>query len=126
MTNRMAVPNVVERKTLDYIPDYIHRHVGKVVSFNRTLGGKIKKGIGIWNKNQMMSIFQFYLYIAGSLHVSGPQAHPQESSHSCSHNHWFGVCTALAVCSVCWPCMKKFWSLNFTSSDKFQMTATVE
>ena len=38
--------------------------------------------------------------IAGSLHVSGPQAHPQESSHSCSHNHWFSVCTALAVCPV--------------------------
>ena len=54
----------------------------------------------IWNKNQMMSLFQFYLYIAGSLHVSGPQAHPQGSSHSCSHNHWFSVCTALAVCSV--------------------------
>ena len=47
-----------------------------------------------------MSLFQFYLYIAGSLHVSAPQAHPQESSHSCSHNHWFSVCTALAVCSV--------------------------
>ena len=30
----------------------------------------------IWNKNQLMSLFQFYLYIAGSLHVSGPQAHP--------------------------------------------------
>ena len=48
-----------------------------------------------------MSLFQFYLYIAGSLHVSDTQAHPQESSHSCSHNHWFSVCTALAVCSVC-------------------------
>ena len=45
----------------------------------------------LWNKNQLMSLFQFYLYIAGSLHVSGPQAHPQESSHSCSHNHWFLV-----------------------------------
>jgi len=33
----------------------------------------------IWDKNQLMSLFQFYLYIAGSLHVSGPQAHPQES-----------------------------------------------
>ena len=55
----------------------------------------------IWNKNQLMSLFQFYLYTAGSLHVSGPQAHPQESSHSCSHNHWFSVCTALAMCSVC-------------------------
>ena len=44
-----------------------------------------------------MSLFQFYLYIAGSLYVSGPQAHPQESSHSCSHNTWFSVCTALAV-----------------------------
>ena len=43
----------------------------------------------IWNENQLMSLFQFYLYIAGSLHVSGPQVHPQESSHSCSHNHWF-------------------------------------
>ena len=52
------------------------------------------------NKNQLMSLFQFYLYIAGSLYVSGPQAHPQESSHSCSHNHWFSVCIALAVCSV--------------------------
>jgi len=31
----------------------------------------------------------FYSYIAGSLHVSGPQAHLQESSYSCSHNHWF-------------------------------------
>ena len=55
----------------------------------------------IWNKNQLMSLFQFYLYIVGSLHVSGPPAHPQESSHSCSHKHWFGVCTALTVCSVC-------------------------
>ena len=45
----------------------------------------------VWNKNQLMSLFQFYLYIAGSLHVSGPQAHPQESSHGCSHNHWFLV-----------------------------------
>jgi len=54
----------------------------------------------MWSENQLMSLFQFYLYIAGSLHVSGPQAHPQESSHSCSHNHWFSVCTALAVCSV--------------------------
>jgi len=55
----------------------------------------------IWNKNHLMSLFQFYLYIAGCLHVSGPQAHPQESSRSCSHNHWFSVCTALAVCCVC-------------------------
>ena len=55
----------------------------------------------LWNKNQLMSLFYFYLYIAGSLHVSGSQAHPQESSHSCSHNHWFSVCTVLAVCSVC-------------------------
>jgi len=29
----------------------------------------------IWNKNQLMSLFQFYSYIAGSLHVSAPQAH---------------------------------------------------
>jgi len=43
----------------------------------------------IWNENQLMS--QFYSYIAGSLHVSGPQAHLQESSYSCSHNHWFSI-----------------------------------
>ena len=43
----------------------------------------------------------FYSYIAGSLHVSDPQAHLQESSYSCSHNHWFSVCTALFACSVC-------------------------
>ena len=47
MTNRMAVPNVVERKTLDYILDYIHHHLGQVVSFNRTPGRKIKRGIGL-------------------------------------------------------------------------------
>ena len=34
-------------------------------------------------KNQQMSLFQFYSYIDGSLHVSGVQAHLQESSHSC-------------------------------------------
>ena len=59
--------------------------------------------MALWNKNQLMSLFQFYSYIAGSLHVSGPQAHPQESSHSSSHNHWFSACTALAVCSVFIP-----------------------
>jgi len=68
----------------------------------------------IWNKNQLMSLFQFYLYIVGSLHVSGPPAHPQESSHSCSHNHWFGVCTALTVCSVC--CGRSWW-LGDTNSE---------
>jgi len=47
----------------------------------------------IWNKHQLMSRFEFYLYIAGSLHVSGPQAHPQESSH----NHWFSVCKGSTV-----------------------------
>jgi len=31
-------------------------------------------------KNQQMSLFQFYSYIDGSLHVSGLQAHLQESS----------------------------------------------
>ena len=44
----------------------------------------------VWNENQLMSLF--YSYIAVSLHVSGPQAHLQESSHSCSHNHWFSIC----------------------------------
>jgi len=46
-------------------------------------------------KNQLMSLIQFYSYIDWSLHVSGPQAHLQESSHSCSHNHWFSIRTVL-------------------------------
>jgi len=37
----------------------------------------------------------FYSYIAGPLYVSGPRAHPQESSYSCSHNHWFSFCATL-------------------------------
>jgi hypothetical protein len=52
-------------------------------------------------KNQQMSLFQFYSYIDKSLHVSGLQAHPQENSHSWSHNHWFSGCTIRATCSVC-------------------------
>ena len=52
-------------------------------------------------KNQLLSLFQFYSCIDGSLHVSGPQAHLQENSHRSSHNHWFSVCTALVACSVC-------------------------
>jgi hypothetical protein len=43
----------------------------------------------------------FYSYIAGSLHVSGPQDHLRESSCSCSHNHWFSICATLFTCSVC-------------------------
>jgi hypothetical protein len=39
----MAVPNVVERKTLDYIPYYIH--LGQFVSFNRTQGRETKKDL---------------------------------------------------------------------------------
>jgi len=50
----------------------------------------------IWNENQLISLF--YLYIAGSLHVSSPQAHLQESSYSCSHNHWFSFCATLFAC----------------------------
>ena len=48
-------------------------------------------------KNQLMLLFQFYSYIDGPLLVSGPQAHPQENSHSCSHNHWFSIRTVLVV-----------------------------
>ena len=47
-----------------------------------------------------MSLFPVNLYIDGSLHVSGPQAHLQENSHSCSHNHWFSIRTVLLACSV--------------------------
>jgi len=64
----------------------------------------------IWNENQLMSLF--YSYIAGSLHVSGPQAHLQESSYSCSHNHWFSICTALFACSVC--CGQSWWLVTKT------------
>ena len=72
----------------------------------------------IWNKNQLMSLFQLYLYIARSLHISGPPAHPQESSHSCSHNHWFSVYTALAVCSVqsTWPELYRHWTNGCVNS----------
>ena len=59
-------------------------------------------------KNQQMSLIQFYSFIDGSLHVSGPQAHLQESSHSCSHNHWFSVCIVQVTCSVC--CGRSSWS----------------
>jgi hypothetical protein len=48
-------------------------------------------------KIQQMSLFQFYSYIDRSLHVSGLQAHPQEISHSCSHNHWFSGCVNSCV-----------------------------
>jgi hypothetical protein len=48
-----------------------------------------------------MSLFQFYSYIDGSLHVSVPQAHPQENSHSCSHNHWYSGFIVWAACFVC-------------------------
>jgi hypothetical protein len=56
-------------------------------------------------KNQQMSLFQFYSYIDESLDVSGLQAHPQENTHSCSHNHWFRGCTIQAVCSICCVCI---------------------
>jgi len=52
-------------------------------------------------KNQLMSLFQFYSYIDGSLHVSGPQAHLQENSHSCSHNHWLRLFIAPPVTNGC-------------------------
>jgi hypothetical protein len=60
----------------------------------------------VWNENQLMSLF--YSYIAGSLHVSGRQAHLQESSYSCSHNHRFlQYLSALDACSVC--CSLSWW-----------------
>ena len=72
----------------------------------------------LWNENQLMSLF--YSYIAGSLHVSGPQAHLQESSYSCSHNHWFSVCAALDACSVC--CGLSWWL--FSTGNNIQSTRT--
>jgi len=39
--------------------------------------------MSVWNKNQLMSLFQFYLYIAESLHVeSGHQDQPQHTEHT--------------------------------------------
>ena len=63
-------------------------------------------------KNQQMSLFQFYSYIDGSLHVSGLQAHLQESSHSCSHNHWFSICTVLVACSYTEHATRTVQTLN--------------
>ena len=53
----------------------------------------------ILNENQLMSLF--YSYIAGSLHVSVPQVHHQESSYSCSHNHWFSQTEPMVVLNSC-------------------------
>jgi len=47
--------------------------------------------------------------IQNTLHVSGPQAHLQENSHSCSHNHWFSIRTVLVACSVYRTCYI-FWA----------------
>jgi hypothetical protein len=65
--------------------------------------GRIDKQTNMTNvmKNQQMSLFRFYSYIDGSLHVSGPKAHPQENSHSCSHNQWSSGCTVRTAWSVC-------------------------
>ena len=45
----------------------------------------------IWNENQLMSLF--YSYIAGSLHVSGPQAtaHTQNTGTE-RHRNWTNGC----------------------------------
>ena len=72
---------------------------GNRTAIFRILSSLYRAFFNVWNENQLMSLF--YSYIAGSLHVSGPQVHLQESSYSCSHNHWFSVCTALFACSVC-------------------------
>jgi hypothetical protein len=58
-------------------------------------------------KNQLMSLFQFYLYVVKSLHVSGPLAHPQEISHSRSHNHYSVVPQPTAL-----PRAPHWWEYN--------------
>jgi hypothetical protein len=63
-------------------------------------------------KDQQMSLFQFYSYIDGSLHVLGLQAHPQENSRSCSHNHWFSGCSV----RVEWPERYSHWTNGCVSS----------
>ena len=66
-------------------------------------------------KDQLMSLFQFYSYIDGSPHVSGPQAHLQENSHSCSLNYWFSIRTVLVACSV-------LYSVENSHQDRSQHT----
>jgi len=88
------------------VEEIVELRVSKLIYCKRRLSmSKIYTNISTYEisyeiKNQQMSLIQFYSYIDGSLHVSGPQAHLQESSHICSHNHWFSVCTALVTCST--------------------------
>ena len=70
-------------------------------------------------ENQHMSPFQFYSYIDGSLHVSGPQAHLQENSDSCSHNHWFSIRTVLVACSVCCTVTKTGHDIQNTRPERY-------
>jgi hypothetical protein len=71
-------------------------------------------------KNQQMSLFQFYSYIYGSLHVSGLEAHPQDNSHSCSH--WFSGCTVQAACSVC--CGWSWWLFSAVTKTSHNIQST--
>ena len=93
MTNRLGLK----------IASFLNWRLPKLPKEHRSdhyLGFRIGGHIVYEMKNQQMSLFQFYSYIDESLHVSDPQAHLQESSHSCSHNHWFSVCTVQVACSV--------------------------
>ena len=55
---------------------------------------------------QFFSLLSWRLFTA--LHVSGLQAHLQESSHSCSHNHWFSICTVQVACTR--PEWYRYWT----------------
>jgi hypothetical protein len=55
---------------------------------------------GIWNEKPTDVTISNFIHVDGSVHVSDLQGHPQENSHSRSHNHWFSGCTVRAACSV--------------------------
>jgi hypothetical protein len=76
----------IARKNPDVSDRLSHTHGTKVMKITKATYEM---------KNQRMSLFQFYSYIDGSLHVSGLQAHTQENSH----NHWFSGCTVRATCT---------------------------
>ena len=51
----------------------------------------------MWNENQLMSLF--YSYIAGSLHVSGPQTHLRTAAHATIGSVSVPLCSR-ALCVV--------------------------
>jgi hypothetical protein len=106
-----------------YLSKEVQKYANKGNELSLHIIISLKKYSSYEMKNQQMSLFQFYSYIDGSPHVSCLQAHPQENSHSCSHNHWFIGCTVRAACSV--GCGWSWWLFSRTvtkTSHKIQST----